>query len=187
MTNMLIAMSPEPFQQSPNKSPTFTPNLPKNLHTDIYLPYLQYSIYICYICHIHRYISAISAIFRDKNIYHICHIHRYLPYLWHFATLMSHDPLQQQSPNRSRNWAFPLIYHAQILTLPLTTDLPKNIKESSRGLFLQKLCTKMSVGDKSKKKGGTLSPDLRGSTDKWSFGGKRKIKVKELSVVWINT
>lgn len=36
---------------------------------------------------------------------------------------------------------------------------------------------------KVRKKGGTLSPDLRGSTDKWSFGGKRKIKVKELSVV----
>ena len=158
MTNMLIAISPEPFQQSPNKSPTFTPTFQKiytqiyichicnilyistisAIFTDIYLPNLPYSqMYICHICHIHRYISAISAIFRDKNIYHICHIHRYLPYLWHFATLMSHDPLQQQSPNRSRNWAFPLIYHAQILTLPLTTDLPKNIKESSQGLFLE--------------------------------------------------
>ena len=99
------------------------------------------------------------------------------------ATLMSHDPLQQQSPNRSRNWAFPLIYHAQILTLPLTTDLPKNIKESSRGLFFRNCVRKWVLVIKVRKKGGTLSPDLRGSTDKWSFGGKRKIKVKELSVV----
>ena len=103
------------------------------------------------------------------------------------ATLMSHDPLQQQSPNRSRNWAFPLIYHAQILTLPLTTDLPKNIKKNPPKAFFQKLCTKMSVGDKSKKKRRNTVARSPGFHRQMVIWGEKKNKSKRIVGRWINT